>query len=591
MTLGLLAAATHPDGGWLDLALRSHPWHGRTLLGVSLGIMVLLFLIVLIISVWTRTLRAEVQSKVKQLASSEERYRRLVEEARDGVFVMTLDGVLSFVNSRLADMIGYSREELVGRCFKDLVPAALYEVAAGVQPGCLEGRVPLASDLKMYEVYTYTKDRRELWLQVNPTLISDGGRVQAIQGIVRDITRQKMLERELMHQTEEARRMADEMTSLYKIGIAATSTLDLAEVLEVIYREVSKVMDAGGFFIALYNEETRQISFEFVVDNGERLSPFSVSLGDDGGFTAKVITQRTPVFVADALSNGSNLPQETRVIGQTPRSVIAVPLLARGRVVGVLSVQSYTTAYTQGDLRLVSTIGVQAAIAIENARLYAELKRKNSILQDREAELRRVNARLDEQLAEVTRLHRIAEQLAITDSVTGIHNYRYFQDRLDYEIERATRYSRYLSLIMVDIDDFKKYNDAHGHQAGDAVLQAVTREIVKSVRSTDIVARYGGEEFVIILLEADKPRALKVAEKIRARIESYPFPNEETQPGGKITISLGVSSFPDDAKTKHDLVKMADMAMYAGKRDGGNRVYDCAVISGGQEGLSALPTL
>lgn len=542
----------------------------------------LAFFVILLMIIWDQVIKRDIRARMNQLQESERQYRRLVEEARDGVFIMTFDGRLSFVNEHLAEMIGFSREELIGKCFKDLVPPMLYEAAASEEPGEDGGRLREESGLRIYDICVAGKDGRERWLQVNPTLIHQGGPPYAIQGIVRDITRQKQLERELVRQTEEARRMAGEMASLYQIGLATTSTLDLAEVLDVIYREISQLMDAPGFFIALYNHETNEISFEILIDNGKRIPSFRVSPGENAGFTGKVIFSNQVIFIPDLLADQSQLPKEAKLTGDTerlPRSVIVVPLVFGGKAIGALSVQSYSTVYTENELRLVSTIGIQAAIAIENARLYTELKEKNTRLQEREEELRLVNQKLDEQLAEVTRLHKMAEQLAITDPVTGLYNHRYFQERLDYEIERAIRYARYLSLVMIDIDDFKKYNDSYGHQAGDGVLKMVAREIKRAVRNTDIVARYGGEEFVVILLEADSASAMVVAEKIRKRIESCIFPISDKRSGGKITVSLGVSTFPDDAKTKRDLIEFADMAMYAGKQEGGNRSRGVSAIS------------
>ncbi|NPV52882.1 MAG: diguanylate cyclase [Firmicutes bacterium] len=378
---------------------------------------------------------------------------------------------------------------------------------------------------------------------------------------------------------EEAKRRNEELKSLYAAGCVVASKLDLDAVLRALHAVVRDMMDASTFYVALYNEKTGEIKFQYVVDNDKSVESFTISISDDKGFTPGIIKTRKPIFVRDRLAEPDSMPGEAVLGGyqddNIPRSIIGIPLMIGDRVLGVLSVQSSSYLYDENDLRSLTIISAQAAVAIENARLCDELMKKNEALQQREEELRKVNEDLDRELVELSRLHRIAQELAITDPITGLHNYRYFEEHLAQEIERAQRYRRVLSLIMIDIDDFKSYNDTHGHQAGDAVLRAVARIIARSVRSTDIVARYGGEEFVVVLIETEKKNAIEVAEKIRARIASYRFPNEETQPSGILTVSVGVATYPDDARTKFDLINAADMAMYRSKKEGRNRVY-CA---------------
>ncbi|MBI3351378.1 MAG: GGDEF domain-containing protein [Nitrospirae bacterium] len=130
-----------------------------------------------------------------------------------------------------------------------------------------------------------------------------------------------------------------------------------------------------------------------------------------------------------------------------------------------------------------------------------------------------------------------------------------------------------LSIILLDIDYFKHYNDTHGHQGGDEVLRMMAEVIKKEVRHSDTVARYGGEEFVVISVETDKDTVVQLAERIRKGVEKSPFPLKETQPGGNLTVSLGVASFRDDANTVQGLIKEADDALYGAKESGRNRVW------------------
>lgn len=170
------------------------------------------------------------------------------------------------------------------------------------------------------------------------------------------------------------------------------------------------------------------------------------------------------------------------------------------------------------------------------------------------------------------KLYLKAGQDAITDPLTGIYNYRYFINQLIREINRAQRYKIPLSLVMIDIDFFKFYNDNFGHLAGDYVLRKVAQLLTENTRMSDIVARYGGEEFVIILPEVTKEEAGKLADKLRKIIESYPFSNQEKMPDGNLTISLGIATFPEDGQLPETLIECADKALYEAKNSGRNQV-------------------
>lgn len=163
--------------------------------------------------------------------------------------------------------------------------------------------------------------------------------------------------------------------------------------------------------------------------------------------------------------------------------------------------------------------------------------------------------------------------LSVKDYLTGVYNCRYFHERLEEEIKKIDRNRSPLSLIMLDIDYFKLYNDNHGHQMGDRVLKEVAMFLRNSIRDHDFVARYGGEEFSIILPGTGKQNARDFAERIRISLASArSFPFHHTQSHGSLTISLGIATFPDDAKSLKDLIEAADIALYKAKRNGRNRV-------------------
>ena len=166
---------------------------------------------------------------------------------------------------------------------------------------------------------------------------------------------------------------------------------------------------------------------------------------------------------------------------------------------------------------------------------------------------------------------RRAQRLAITDGLTGLNNRRYFEERLDEETRRSRRYARPMSLLMMDIDFFKQYNDTCGHLKGDDVLRKVAQILQRHSRETDITARYGGEEFVMILPETDPANASRLGDRIRISVEETPFEGEAQIPAKKVTISLGVSCLAQ-GEDGHDALERADQALYASKQSGKNRV-------------------
>ena len=186
------------------------------------------------------------------------------------------------------------------------------------------------------------------------------------------------------------------------------------------------------------------------------------------------------------------------------------------------------------EIELLEVLGNQAATSIANAKLYGEI-----------------------------------ERLAVTDGLTGLFNHRHFQEKLTQEFNRLERFSEPISLLIIDIDHFKKINDTYGHPVGDAVLKKVSGIIRKTIRNIDIPARYGGEEFAVILLGTDTNGALKMAERLRKSIADARFSSEQN--AFNVTVSIGISTHAREMRKKEDLVEQADKALYHAKRTGRNR--------------------
>ncbi len=223
---------------------------------------------------------------------------------------------------------------------------------------------------------------------------------------------------------------------------------------------------------------------------------------------------------------------------------------------------------TGGDLLLIP-MHVRPQHCLGALLLYR--KKPNSFSQQEITLLQKIATQLGKVLDKIA-LQQQTRALSITDALTGLYNRRHFNERYGAEFMRAARYLRPLSVLLIDIDHFKKFNDEHGHLVGDKVLKLTAKVLDDSIRKADILARFGGEEFVVVLPEIDKEHALQVAEKLRRAIELTHFPKEESQPFGHITASFGLAAFPEDASEGNALLKLADQALYEAKANGRNRV-------------------
>ncbi|MCH7822806.1 MAG: diguanylate cyclase [Proteobacteria bacterium] len=183
---------------------------------------------------------------------------------------------------------------------------------------------------------------------------------------------------------------------------------------------------------------------------------------------------------------------------------------------------------------------------------------------------------LSRQNVELGDLNKKFREMAIRDGLTGLFNHRHTQERLSEEFARARRFQRELSIIFMDVDNFKFYNDTHGHQAGDVILETIGELMASVSRESDVVSRWGGEEFIIIAAETNKKQACALAEKIRILIADHDFPHAAEQPLSRISLSIGVATISEMTKYAEDLVKLADNAVYYAKDHGRNRTVFCS---------------
>ncbi len=325
-----------------------------------------------------------------------------------------------------------------------------------------------------------------------------------------------------------------QLYALYNISKRLATTFEMEKLLDHVVEGTSQALKLHKINVMLINAERTEMSLVAGVGMPDKAREARFTLGD-GIYGWVAMTGNAEII--------NNLPKDSRFkptegIDDNVSSLICAPFKGKGQVIGLINAYRLDgEVFDESSYELLFSMASQVGMALENARLFEETK-----------------------------------TLAITDGMTSLYNYRYFTERLCEEFERAKRYKRDISLIMIDIDFFKKYNDAHGHPKGDILLKDFSEILRKTLRDSDILARYGGEEFVIILNETANDVAVEVAEKLRKAVELKDFEGGESQPVGRVTISLGVASYADGMKSTDDLVKNADNALYRAKEEGRNRV-------------------
>jgi diguanylate cyclase (GGDEF)-like protein len=301
-------------------------------------------------------------------------------------------------------------------------------------------------------------------------------------------------------------------------------TLNMDELLPLILSHSLGACDARGGEIFLKDESGR---LEAVASQGVCSA---LHAGDDGSGAGQVQSLADWLLAHDSPMIVSDLVSDPRFESRGAESLLVAPLRREGEAFGFI-VLTRAKLFSKRDLTILEAIAGISQIAIEKARLYEHTK-----------------------------------HLAITDDLTRLYNRRHFYQELEREIIRSERYGYPFSLLIFDIDDFKKYNDTYGHLAGDSVLRELSAIVKEIIRQSDIIARYGGEEFAIILPETGRREAIYTAERLWAAVRAHPFPIREAQLVDYITISVGVAVYPQDAQNVDGLIHAADMALYVAKR-------------------------
>ncbi len=337
----------------------------------------------------------------------------------------------------------------------------------------------------------------------------------------------------------DAQRAAREMTGLYHIGLATTSSLDIDEVLHLIYEQVNRVVHPDTFYIALFDEDAYELKYDIFIEQNQALPPFKQRL-DNSGISGWVVRNRKPIFIRHWDMEIEQLPFEANIVGVATQSLITAPLFAKNKIVGVMSVQAVSpSAFDQNHLRLLTSIAGQAALALENARLHATVNEQ-----------------------------------AQRDALTGVFHHGSFISKLQAALKQAHAERQTVSLVMLDIDKFKQYNDTYGHLVGDDVLRSAVVAIQNHLKSTDVVGRWGGEEFGIVLPGVTRIQARQIAERIRLTLARNPVRDLHGRAIPAPTVSQGIAMYPEDANNIEDLIDKADSALFHAKDQGRNQIAE-----------------
>jgi diguanylate cyclase (GGDEF)-like protein len=321
-----------------------------------------------------------------------------------------------------------------------------------------------------------------------------------------------------------------------KVSHSLSSSLEEHQVLALVGTAIQSAMDADTYYVGTL--KNNRIHLELLFDDGQFFPSQEYSLDDT--LSGWVITHHQSLLIDDISKGDENARFRRSVVGQPrdSRSWIGTPLESGTRMIGVVAVAAYKpNAFSKGDLEVLENIAKQASLALDNASQHAQVEYQ-------------------------TRL----------DSLTGAYNHGYFLRSLSQAFDDAHLFNYPISLIMLDIDHFKDYNDKYGHLVGDQVLRSLAETVQHTIKNTDLFGRWGGEEFTIALPRATGAQAVQVAERIRQALHDLVLTDRNNMPILAPTISQGIAVFPFEVTETFGLIDLADQRLYTAKERGRNEI-------------------
>jgi diguanylate cyclase (GGDEF)-like protein len=335
----------------------------------------------------------------------------------------------------------------------------------------------------------------------------------------------------------ELRRQVERLSLFHEVGKTLASTLDLQKILQTIMEKISDFLQPDTWSLLMLDENTQELYFEIAIGAGaNKLKDVRLKMGE--GIAGWVAEHGEPVLVDDVKKDPRFARRYDELTQTDTQSVVCVPIKGREKILGVIELINCLgrESFRKEDIPILKNLADYAAIALENARY-------------------------------VQRIH----ELTITDDCTALYNARHLHFVLDAEIYRSNRYNYEFSVIFIDLDHFKQVNDTYGHLVGSKLLWMIGDLIKGHLRLIDYAFRYGGDEFVVLLPQTSKENALMVVRRIKDLLNSTTYFTEEGL-NIKVTASFGLASFPGDARTRKEILRMADEAMYLVKNTTRNNI-------------------
>ncbi|MBN1870802.1 MAG: diguanylate cyclase [Candidatus Omnitrophica bacterium] len=459
----------------------------------------------------------------------QEMFRRLVERGHVSIFVADIQGYLFYVNHSFVLTMGFgTKDDILGTNLADTV------FKDPVKRADFLKKLNATGFVRDFEIEIVRSDHMHVILSVTSNLIeNDKGEAIGVEGIIHNVTEKAQLEEDLLVERQK-------LQQLLEFDEAISSVRDFDGLVDCVVDRTAKILEVMKCSVMILDEETGTLSIAGARGlSGQVIKETKVSLGEM--IAGAVLKEGQPLLVRnieyDRKFQRANKPT------YFGRSFMIAPFSLGDRIMGVINVSDrvqktrldrgikadYEEAFRDVDLRILCAIAREVSVAMENVRLYKELI-----------------------------------SLAVIDPLTHIYNYRQFSKSLDYEIKRCRRNNIPLCLIMIDIDNFKLYNDTFGHLEGDALLKNLGQIFRHQLREVDVVCRYAGDEFAIILPDTDLEGARRAAKKIQDAVSRFSFRKE-------VTLSFGLANYVIGI-TQYQLIHNADKALYKAKQEGKNHI-------------------
>ncbi len=485
---------------------------------------------------WILISRDMAERKAVEVALRESRevMQDFLDNAHDLIHIVDSDGCFLYVNRIWKETLGYDAADLASLRISDIFHPEHRETAEWVCKQALSG-----ATVEDFETVFVTKGGQQIRVSGHINVRLENGVAVATRSIFRDVTERKQAEEELQRSNEvllrsvtELEQRSREIVNLSEMGDLLQSCQSAEEAYRIIAQSVPQIITSEAGALSLITSSRNLV--EMVASWGQGNAGERVFQPDDCWALRR--GRMNVVSEADSPLRCPHLKNEP------PSGYLCVPLVAQGEALGLLSLRSPMRGdeekrrLSAARQKLVGTVADRIALAIANLRLREAMR-----------------------------------QQSVRDPLTGLYNRRHMEEALEREVRRAIRSTRPLGILMMDLDNFKRFNDSFGHEAGDTMLREFGSMLSSSIRGGDIACRYGGEEFAVILPEAGLDATRQRAEQLRTKTRHLSVQHRGTSLGS-ISLSIGVAAFPEHGSGADILLRAADSALYAAKSAGRDRV-------------------